>query len=88
MPFIPDNEKQLALSHALDEPGHKCFRHYLHFMQMWNEEPRWRTIDKYAQRVWSDDEQRAAALALLVFMYKHGFKYEDIQCEKNGDILG
>jgi hypothetical protein len=53
---------------------------------MWNEEPRWRTIDKYAQRIWSDDEQRAGALALLVFMHKHGFKYEDDQCKKNGDI--
>lgn len=86
MPFIPEEERAGALSGDLREPGQLCFRHYKAFMNMWAKEPRWRTIDHYAKRIWGDDEQRAAALALLVFMHKIGFKYEDDACKKNGDI--
>jgi hypothetical protein len=86
MPFILPERRDGAVTGLYADPGDLCFKHYRAFMNMWNEEPRWRTIDKYAQRIWSDDEQRAGALALLVFMHKHGFKYEDDQCKKNGDI--
>lgn len=86
MPFIAKDRRPLADSHICDEPGDRCYRHYKAFMDMWRAEPRWTTIDKYAQRVWGDDEQRAAALALLVFMHKNGFRYEDLKCKENGDI--
>lgn len=86
MPFIPMNERPQALSLDLNEPGHRCYRHFQAFMDVWNKEPRWATIDKYAQRIWGDDEQRAAALALLVAMHKVGFAYEDAQEKKNGSV--
>ncbi len=86
MPFIPESERIRALTGDLSEPGHLCFRQYKAFIDMWKAEPRWRTIDKYAQRIWGDDDQRAAALALLVFMHNHGFRYEDEAKKKNGDV--
>lgn len=86
MPFIEESRRLGARAGDLSDPGDICFKHYKVFMEMWTKEPRWRTIDKYAQRIWGDDEQRAAALALLVFMHKHGFKYEDEACKKNGDV--
>lgn len=86
MPFIKQSERLGALSLDNNEPGDKCFRHYSAFMEMWKAEPRWTTIDKYAQRVWGDDEQRAAALALLVAMHFHGIPYEIKKQKENGDI--
>ena len=86
MPAIPKNERQPALDLALDEAKHKCFRHYHALMKMWREDTHWSTIDTFAKRIWSDDEQRAAALALIVFFGRHGFKYEDDRFKENGDI--
>lgn len=86
MPFIKQDLREGALKGLNNEPGERCFRHYHVLMEAWRKEPRWRTIDTFTRRVWENDEQRAAALALLVFMHKHGFKYEDKQCEVNGDI--
>ena len=86
MPFIIQERREGALIGQHNEPGDRCYRHYKAFMDMWKESPRWTTIDNYAKRVWADDEQRAAALALLVAMYKHGFAYEDKKCKENGDI--
>lgn len=86
MPFIKKDRRDGAMKQDYNEPGDKCYRHYKAFMDMWRESPRWTTIDKYAMRVWGDDEQRAAALALLVFMYKNGFKYEDAKEKENGSI--
>ncbi len=86
MPFIEESRRAGAIAGDNAEPGDICFKHYRAFMDMWKVEPRWRTIDHYAKRIWGDDEQRAAALALLVFMHKHGNAYEDAACKKNGDV--
>ena len=86
MPFIKQDRRLGALTLDFNEPGDKCYRHYKAFMGMWREEPRWTTIDRYAQRIWADDEQRAAALALLVFMAEHGMAYEAKKKKENGDI--
>ncbi len=86
MPFIEESRRVGALTGDNAEPGDICFKHYKAFMEMWAKEPRWRTIDKYAQRIWGDDDQRAAALALLVFMHSYGFAYEDAAKKKNGDV--
>lgn len=86
MPFIPESERAGAIAGDLAEPGHLCFKHYRAFMDMWNVEPRWRTIDTFAKRIWGDDDQRAAALALIVFMAEHGMAYESKQKKANGDV--
>lgn len=86
MPFIEESRRLGALDGTYSEPGDKCYRQYKAFISMWKEEPRWKTIDKYAQRIWGDDDQRAAALALLVAMHNYGFAYEDAAKKKNGDV--
>lgn len=83
MPFV-------ELSHRkkpdLLIPGDRCYVEYVEFMRMWNETPRWRTIDKFAEKIFPEKYQRAAFLALLVFMWRHGLHYEKKMMEKNGDI--
>jgi hypothetical protein len=86
MPFIKQERRKGALTGEYADPGDLCYKHYRAFIDMWKKEPRWTTIDNYAKRIWNDDDQRAAALALLVFMYKHGFKYEAIKEKENGGI--
>lgn len=86
MPFVKNYRRAGALTGQYDEPGDKCFVQYKALMDVWKNENRWRHIDEFARRIWPDDQQRAAALALLVFMHKHGFRYEDAQCAANGDI--
>lgn len=84
MPFVTSQHRQCP---DVNIPGDRCFLQYRQFMDMWNEQPRWTTIDTFSKRIWPDDNQRAAALALLVFMYKHGFNYEDIKEAENGPII-
>lgn len=86
MPFIKQDRRAGALTLDNNEPGDKCYRHYKAFMDMWRKEPRWTTIDHYAKRIWGDDDQRAAALALLIGMYKVGYKYEDAKEKENGGV--
>lgn len=88
MPFTLPERRAGALTGEFSDPGDLCAKHYTAFMDMWVTEKRWTTVDQYAKRIWPDDEQRAAALALLVAFYKHVFQYEDEMCKKNGDILG
>lgn len=88
MPFTIKARRAGALTGEFSDPGDLCFKQYKAMMDMWVTEGRWTTIDTFAKRVWPEDNVRAAALALLVFMYRHGFKYEDVQCQKNGDIAG
>lgn len=84
MPFVTQEHRDKPDNRI---PGDRCYLQYVDLMEYWNKEPRWTSIDNWARKVWSDDYQRAAALALLVFMHKHGFVYEDLKCKENGDIL-
>jgi|WetSurMetagenome_2_1015567.scaffolds.fasta_scaffold174805_4 hypothetical protein len=84
MPFVNEEHRQCPDS---DIPGDRCYLHYREFMDMWKRSPRWTTIDEYAERIWPNPEIRAAALALLVFMDRHGNQYEARKCGENGDIL-
>lgn len=86
MPFIENERRPGAMNGTHMEPGDRCYRQYQHFMYMWNASPRWTTIDDFSRRIWPDDEQRAAALALLVFMDQHGNAYEKKKKELNGDV--
>ena len=88
MPFVPDdNRVDMAHGGPPISRGDHCYLEYRELMDSWRLSSRWTTIDQFAERIWPDPKVRAAGLALLVFMHKHGFGYEDAQCAKNGDIL-
>lgn len=86
MPFIENSRRPGALTGDNAEPGDICFKHYKALVEMWKAAPRWRTVDEYAKRIWGDDDQRAAALGLLVAFHEFIMDYELKQKAKNGDV--
>lgn len=66
--------------------GDRCFIQYREMKRVWNENPRWSTVDTIASWIWPNDKHRAQILAFLVFFAMVVLDYERLQKEKNGDI--
>lgn len=93
MPFTEQQRREQMLDGELAkkgdvQPGDRCFEKYQQMMDAFEATPRWRTIDKIAESIIPGPDSRATFLAFLVFMHFHGFPYEEIMREKNGDIRG
>jgi hypothetical protein len=67
--------------------GDRCYLHYKHMMQRWQQDPRWTTIDKLATCLSTSPDIRAEILAFLVFFHFHATPYEETKRQENGDIL-
>lgn len=78
-------EKTLQLLNQLT-PGDRCYVYYKQFMDQWNKEPRWTTMDKMASVLVPNNELRAQVLAFLVFFNLHGMEYETQKRKENGEV--
>lgn len=82
MPFVEDAHRK---SPDLKIPGDRCYVHYEKMMRRWEENPKWRTIDALAERLYPNDDDRAYFLAFMVHFVFHGVPYEEDRREENGE---
>jgi hypothetical protein len=81
--------------------GDRCYLLYNSIMRMWNNSPRWTTIDAiykdlpymaefFVKHYGGEpkDWRAAADLAWMVFFNLHAMPYEWTKREENGDITG
>lgn len=96
MPFIEQWRRNVIAQQGLEGleavvPGDRCYVHYKHFVDEWNNEPRWATVHRLLMEMNNiffptDDEEVAAALAWQVFFNIHVMPYELLKRAENGDI--
>ena len=88
MPFIPKERREALLNHISrpNKPGEYCYLEYQNMMDKWMANPRWKTVDRIADRFWPQHVERATILAFLVFFILHVMPYEKRKRKENGDI--
>ena len=85
MPFVKSECRDP--NHIPCSCGDLCFIEYKKLVDAFKAERRWTTIHNEFKRLFDcNDDQAARALAFFVFMYKHGYKYEDEKEAENGSI--
>lgn len=85
MPFITQAHRDAP---DMMIPGDRAYREYQYLVNEWTKSPRWGTVDRLAERFYTDAYERAAFLSFLVFFAKHAMPYEHLKAGENGDIAG